>query len=483
VYILNQWDRSLFGYLYGVPIPSSCGSTHVGDICFQPKIEGGSSALIVGPNCGACPSVNATGYWPNCEACQSCLREKDANKFSLAVDTCIAPSQYGLLVGFGFTIVYITAGLIGGYVSDKANRKVIVALALIIWSAAVLGQGFATEFYGMLGSRALLGLGQAFLAPAAYSLIAAYFPPEKRATANGFYNLGVYVGGALSSISFTLATNYGWRITTWSVAGLGFVVAIVFLLVVKEPEREAQAVPLPKEGSVQAPKKSFGFVLFSVLTNWFVVLLFIASSLRFLGGYAIGSYLPKFFGRNFPAFSNQYGVINGIVTGLGGAISSFGGGKVTDVLATKNGTYMRALIPALGCLIGLPFFAGVVLIPNFYAAMVCLFFEYLFAECWLGPAMAILQSLVEPEIRGTAVALYLFVGTLIGNASPYVLGLLDEKNPSEISIYLLGTVILSYGGAAVLFLILTIAIRRKDSQKSMLDESLLGNDQLKEEKA
>lgn len=97
--------------------------------------------------------------------------------------------------------------------------------------------------------------------------------------------------------------------------------------------------------------------------------------------------------------------------------------------------------------------------------------------------MAILQSLVEPEIRGTAVALYLFVGTLIGNASPYVLGLLDEKNPSEINIYLLGTVILSYGGAAVLFIILTIAIRRKDSQKSLLDESLLGNDQLKEEKA
>ncbi len=207
-------------------------------------------------------------------------------------------------------------------------------------------------------------------------------------------------------------------------------------------------------------------------------MLFIASSLRFMGGYAIGAYLPIYFSRQFPDLKNQYSLLNAFVISVGGAISSFGGGRLTDYLVNKagkdKGAYIRALIPALGCILGLPFFAGTILADNFYVAISCLFFEYLFAECWLGPAMAVLQSAVSENIRAFTVACYLFFGTMFGVLSPVILGLLDD-NTTSIKYYLLTLVAISYGGAALIFLFLTSVLKSRSAKEEGLLDQLITN--------
>ncbi len=108
--------------------------------------------------------------------------------------------------------------MFAGRLADSGNRVLIVSGAMIVWSAATAWQAFAVGFPLILSSQLLLGAGLSFLTPAAYSLIAAYYPPESRASANGVYSLGVYLGGAMSSISLTLSTYYGYRATTLGVA-------------------------------------------------------------------------------------------------------------------------------------------------------------------------------------------------------------------------------------------------------------------------
>ncbi len=59
----------------------------------------------------------------------------------------------------------------------------------------------------------ILGIGEAFNAPACYALITLYFPHARRATANGIYSTGTYLGSALSSLCLALALLVGERST------------------------------------------------------------------------------------------------------------------------------------------------------------------------------------------------------------------------------------------------------------------------------
>lgn len=59
--------------------------------------------------------------------------------------------------------------------------------------------------------RLLHGAVSAAINPLSYSLIADYFPIEKRSRANAILTTGNYLGIALSSISILLIKNLGWR--------------------------------------------------------------------------------------------------------------------------------------------------------------------------------------------------------------------------------------------------------------------------------
>ena len=58
-------------------------------------------------------------------------------------------------------------------------------------------------------SRVFLGIGEAFNAPACYALITLYFPHSRRATANGIYSTGTYLGSAISSLCLAVAVLLG----------------------------------------------------------------------------------------------------------------------------------------------------------------------------------------------------------------------------------------------------------------------------------
>jgi len=68
--------------------------------------------------------------------------------------------------------------------------------------------------------------------PAAYSIIADYFPPEKRTFANSVFNTSIYLGGALASLSTIVITSQGWRFTyiIISIICAGITVLGVFLI-------------------------------------------------------------------------------------------------------------------------------------------------------------------------------------------------------------------------------------------------------------
>jgi len=125
-----------------------------------------------------------------------------------------------------------------------------LTVACIMWSVMTGLQGLAESIWVIFLCRFMLGVFQAACNPPAYSIMAEYFHPSVRTRANSIYSLGIYIGGALSSLTGLMISALGWR---WSLAIIGiigvFAGAMGFIFIqepprgnfdVKKPEAETQ---------------------------------------------------------------------------------------------------------------------------------------------------------------------------------------------------------------------------------------------------
>jgi MFS family permease len=89
-------------------------------------------------------------------------------------DLGITDTQMSLLMGFSFALFYTFCGIPLGWMADRFSRRSLVASGLVFWSVMTAGGGLARNFWQMLWLRMGVGIGEAALSPAAYSLIADY---------------------------------------------------------------------------------------------------------------------------------------------------------------------------------------------------------------------------------------------------------------------------------------------------------------------
>ena len=124
-----------------------------------------------------------------------------------------------------------------GSFSDQFTRKYLLGFAALAWSITSLGTSVSQTLTGVIVCRMLLGVFESFCAPAAYSLIADYFPPEVRTTANAYFAGCIFVGAALSSASTAMIAALGWR-QVYQIVGLyGLCAALLLIICVTEPKR------------------------------------------------------------------------------------------------------------------------------------------------------------------------------------------------------------------------------------------------------
>jgi len=141
------------------------------------------------------------------------------------------------LAGPAFGIAFATFGIYAGYLSDNYNRKKILVGASFIWSTCTFLSGTIESFPVLVVLRFFLAVFESAFGPLAYSLIADLFHPNKRTLAAAIFNLGIYFGGALASLSTILVLQVGWK-WTYKIVGLfGIAVSVLAQIVIKEPVR------------------------------------------------------------------------------------------------------------------------------------------------------------------------------------------------------------------------------------------------------
>jgi len=116
----------------------------------------------------------------------------------IRADLNITDTQFGLVAGFSFALLYTLAGIPMGWIVDHGSRRMLIAGGCAVWSVMTAACGMVNTFWGLFAARVGVGVGEATLSPASYSLLSDFFARDKLARAMSFYSLGIPLGSGLA---------------------------------------------------------------------------------------------------------------------------------------------------------------------------------------------------------------------------------------------------------------------------------------------
>lgn len=345
----------------------------------------------------------------------------------IKADLALTDTQLSLMGGLAFALFYTFLGVPIAMLADRKSRVWIMTVALALWSAMTALCGVAQNFTQLFLARLGVGVGEAGGVAPAYSLIADYFPSEKRARALSIYSFGIPIGSALGILLGGVLTSYlDWRSAFLIVGASGLFLAPLLRLTVRDPVRGAfDAGPPPAPAPIMdvvrtlARKPSFWGLSFGAASSSMM-------------GYGVIFWLPSFFVRSFgealPAFFAFMpdflippdpkpvlfaAYFYGALLLIGGIAGIWAGGVLADRFGKTNKA-AYALVPGVAFLLTIPFFVLGVLSKSLTLTFFLFLVPTALSLVWLGPVIAAFQHLAPSNMRATASAVFLFVNNLIG---------------------------------------------------------------------
>jgi MFS family permease len=343
-------------------------------------------------------------------------------------DLGISDTQMSLLMGFSFAIFYTFFGIPLGRLADARSRRGLIAAGLVLWSLMTAGCGLAQRFWHFLLLRMGVGVGEAALSPAAYSMISDLFPRHQLATAISVYSTGIYIGsglatllggvvvGAVSGVELWQLPLVGairpWQVVFF-VVGLPGVLFAAALLTVREPlRRDARGALLQTAGKAGVPLAA---VFAYLRLNW---LTFACHNLGFallsFSSYGSTAWIPTFLQRSHDMSPRASGVSYGLIVMVAGTLGIVFGGRLADWLSLRGYRDAKMRAGLIASVVWLPTGVLYALVPDPRLALLLLVPTVFAASMPFGAAPAAIQEMVPNAMRGQASAIYLFVVNLIG---------------------------------------------------------------------
>ena len=169
----------------------------------------------------------------------------------------------------GYTLAFGGLMLLGGRSGDLLGRRRVFIFGILLFSAASLLGGLATDQAWLLAARVVQGAGAAFAAPTALSLIAVNFPEgAARNRAMAVYAAVSVAGGSVGMIIGGLLVDYGsWRWVLFVNVPVGAGVAMLAPRVLGESERRPGNFDLPGAVTVSLGLAALVYGLSSAATT------------------------------------------------------------------------------------------------------------------------------------------------------------------------------------------------------------------------
>lgn len=375
-------------------------------------------------------------------------------------DLGISDTEVSLLTGLAFALCYSAAALPLGRLADISHRRNLIGAGVLVWSGMTAFSGFAQSFWQLFFARMGVGVGEAALPPAAYSIIADLFPPARVAVAMSLFVIGAPLGGGLALIvggslvdlvaqlpSMALLGHVlrPWQ-TVFVVLGLAGLLIFLLLQLVREPAR----------GATRGEDMSIGAVAaFLRERRTMFALLLTGLSLGNIFSYGFMAWLPTLFIRLHGWSLSETGLSVGGLLLVGGCAGALAGGALTGRLYRRgrSDACLRSMMIASSLQLPAAIVVGLAGSP----AIALLFAGPALFAVFMNAAVfpTLIQMITPPRMRGQVSAFVLLVTNLAGlGLGPTVYALATDyvfADPKALGLSLAGVSALLLGGALLCY--------------------------------
>jgi predicted MFS family arabinose efflux permease len=334
-----------------------------------------------------------------------------------------------LLTGLAFGLFYVVLGFPLSWLIDRYNRRKIVAVCLVVWSAMTAVCGLARTSLEFFLARVGVTIGEAGGTPGANSLLSDYFPATRRAMALTVFALGAPIGAWLGyNVAGAIADHYGWRAAFWVLGLPGVLAGVGVWLTVREPQRGC--LDSGRDGMAPSVAATLRFLW----QQRSAVHTMMGTAVCALWGWGLMFWTPAFLQRTYHMTVGEAGAVTQNMHLWGGGLATVATGWL---MARSTMVDARRIVWVLAGGIGIATIAsGIVYYTRDLAlakAMLWIFIPAIYF--YIGPGFGLLNNLAPCRMRAMFCAMVLFLANL-GNlviAPPLIGALSDYFAPNHVS--------------------------------------------------
>lgn len=352
----------------------------------------------------------------------------------IKVDLKLSDTEVSVLQGASFAMFFVAFNLPFGMLVDRINRTALLAYGIASWSIMTALGGLADTFWGLFALRAGVGISEACLAPAAFSMIADYFPPKSRGRAMSTYNMANYLGGGASMLvggivfgslggQQTVLPGIG-RLEAWQatlmIVGLPGILVALLMLTVRDPLRASSL-------RRSALSREEGFWTHMLEAPWVYGAVHGVSALTAFAGIAVATWLPSYFVRSFELAPATAGKMIGPVSAIAGVLSCVLSGICSDWLVARDQVGGRFLLPLLWWPMAALGLAVIVFADSPFFALFGAFVYLCGSGFGLASVAPTIQDITPNQFRGQATSLHFVLAGLLGfGSAPTLVALVND---------------------------------------------------------
>jgi MFS family permease len=336
------------------------------------------------------------------------------------LDLRLTDAGVGFLTGVPLALFYVSFGIPMSWFADRANRRNILAISLIVWSGFTALCGISRTYWQFLAGRVGVGVGEAGGTPPSNSIIADYFPAERRPMALGIFALGAPIGAWLGAdLAGAVARDYGWRAAFLALGIPGIVMGVIVYLTIREPQRG-------RMDAVDDGKASFREATAFLWRQKAAFHVTMASGVCALWGWGLIWWTPTYLMRAYSLDVGEAGAVTGNIHLVGGLVATAG---TAWILSRPSMVSPRRVAWLLAGGVGLA------TIPSFIAywthslwltkLMFWIFIPAIYF--YIGPCMGLTQNLAPPRMRAMFTAWSLLLGNVFNLIiAPQAVGIMSD---------------------------------------------------------
>lgn len=334
----------------------------------------------------------------------------------------VSDTLLGLLSGFSFALLYAFAAVPIARWADRGDRRLIMTISVAGWSVMTALCGLAQTFGQLVVARLGVALTEPGAAPPSQSLIADYFPPEKRATAAAVLAQGASAAGYAVAIGVGgyVAATEGWRAAFLWAGVPGILLAVLVQLFLSEPRRQ---LGFPNAtGRAESVRDS----IVRLRAKRSFVCTIIGVTLFAFFAYGTSVFLPSFMIRILHASLKEVSVTWGLIAAVAMILGALSGGWLADRLGRRDARWY-AWLPAIAFATGVPLYWLTLSTQTLWGFIAMDFPAEWILAIGYSVSFAAIHAVCGNRRRAVAISLAYFMYMLIGcGFGPLIAGALSD---------------------------------------------------------